>query len=312
MRRGSNPLSSEAKQTSGDLVPLPRATDYVIAAGLRFLLVLDVAPLLAGTTRVAPQWLPRNNLAAFERSVGLSVHQLQTVSIARFDYSTIYVAQGEIDGNLTLQRFTNRLTVAPSISQVGLNNLYTGLSQPDVVHYATLDRSTALWSEGDPTTAKAALLLAQRKLRRSPSALHGAALSALPQRCRRGAVVALLPGPIELPPSSDLSASLVLSAALALSVSATFEGETLAVEVCVRGDWQNDGQPRVKALFDTLLSSRFATLLELTPEERNGVFTQDGEIVAASYYWSASKILTRLQAVLELNLTALLGSANVH
>jgi hypothetical protein len=191
---------------------------------------------------------------------------------------------------------------------VGSGNLYTGMFDSDVEHHALLAADTALWSEGDPTTAKAALLLAQRQLRRSPSALHGAALSALPEHCRQGTIVGLVPGPIELPPNTDLDASLVFAATLAASLSASLEGETLAIKLCWRGDWQADGLQRTKTLLDALLDSRFAALLELTTEERVGTFTQTSNLVEVTYRWSAPKVLNQSHALLGLDLSTLFAT----
>ncbi len=287
--------------------PLPRSSDYVVAAGLRWLVVLDIESLLERVSVIAPELLPQNNVQGFERSLGLELRTLHEVAIAGFDYSTLYVVRGTADFDATRTRFSSRLAVDPLVTSIGRKQLYTGLFDNEVVHYATLDQTTASWSNGDPTPAKAALLLAQRQLRRSPSALDGASLQLLPESCKQGPAIAFVPGPIGSPPGTEPSASGVLDATLAVAIRATIEAKFLALRLCWRGDWKEDGIRRTKALLDTVLNSRFATLLELTAEERAGTFTQHDELVEVSYRWAAAKVLRRLQAVLSLDLGTLLA-----
>lgn len=294
-----------AETTPAKPAPLRHSTDYVIAAGLKWLVVLDTAPLLTHLERVASTWLPKTNVEAFERSVGLRLTKLRNVSIAGFDYSTLYVVRGVLDAQRLRERFTSRMTLEPVVHAIGNQSLYTGTFGDEVEHFAMADDTTALWATADPTPVKAALLRAQGELRRSPSALNGAALQLLPPACAKGHAVVLVPGPIGLPADTEREASLVLDATLALSVRATIESETLVVNLCWLGDWQNDGVTRTKTVLARVLASRFATLLELTPEERQARFTSHGDLVEVEYRWEAPKVLQRLQSVLTLDLQTL-------
>lgn len=285
--------------------PLPRSADYVIAAGLKWLVVLDVVPLLTQLGRVGHTWLPQANVDAFERSLGLRLSELHDVSIAGFDYSTLFVVRGKLDTRQARDKFTSRVAFEPVVRTIGYQTLYTSTFGEDVAHFAVADETTALWSAGDPTPIKAALLVAQGELRRSPSALRGAALELLPPACALGHAVVFVPGPIALPADTDRDASLVLDATLALSVRATIESDTLVVALCWLGDWHNDGVARTKTVLDRVFDSRFATLLELTPEERHASFTTHGELVQAEYRWHARKVLQRAQSVLSLDLKTL-------
>lgn len=295
----------EAKpEIFADSSPLAHSRDYIVAAGLRWLVTFD-ASLLANVRRVTPELLPPNNVQSFERSVGLNVAQVHDVSIAGFDYSTLYVVRGVPDVRLTRDRFASRIAVEPSVNSIGAKQLYTGMVANDVQHYATLDENTALWSTGDPSTAKAALLLAQRQLKRSPPALRGVSLAPLPQHCKQGQVLALVPGPIELPPEANSQASLVLGATLALAISATIEGDALDVKLCWLGDWPTEGIARTRSVVDAVLNSRLASLLDLTERERRGAFTHNGDLVEIAFHWAAAKVLRQSQRVLTLDLPGL-------
>jgi hypothetical protein len=285
---------------------LEHSADYVIAAGLRWLVTLDSDTLLRKLLVIEPKLLPQANVRSFEHSVGVELARLDNVSIAGFDYSTLYVVRGEIDQQATRNRFAARVAVDPTASKVGSGTLLTGLFGDDIAHYASLDSNTSLWSDGDPSTAKAALLLAERKLSRSPAALRGAALSMLPNRCMQGQAVAFVPGPINLR-SVDGNVSLVLDATLALSIRATIEDETLLLHICWVGDFHNDGVARTSAVLESILASRFATLMGLTQAERSGTFTQNGELVEVDFRWAATKVLERIQGVLSLDLQTLLA-----
>lgn len=305
----SETSSAGANDGNADSRP-EHSSDYVIAAGLRWLVTFDAGPLSVNLKRLAPEVLPEGNVKGFERSTGLALDALRDVSIAGFDYSTLYIVNGVRDVDTTRLRFAAQFPFAPAHTDVGARRLYTGVSSDEVTHYATIDGDTALWSEGDPVPAKAALLLAQGLLRRSPSATKGAALGLLPGQCTRGHFVAQVPGPVELPPEADPGASLVMSATLALAVGFTLEAETLAVKVCWVGDWQHDGLARTKTVLDTLLTGRFATLLDLTPDERRGSFSQANELVTVEYRWAAAKVITRVQSVLSLDLAAIFAPDN--
>lgn len=286
-----------------------RPDEYVVAAGLRWLVTLRPAPLLRALADAASPFPAPTRLAAFEHSIGLSARSLELAAIAGYDYATSYVARVETSAALAdaAPRFRVRLNDAALVSKALLLDVLSGVRDGVPQHFARLDGRTAAWTEGDVRPLQASALLAQHRLT-APSARAGASLGLLPDDCHVGDLVTYVPGPIELSPeSANLAPSAVLSRVLAASVAGRLSANTLHVEGCVVGDWEQDGLARVQALLDALLSHRFVSLLDLSEDERRATLHQDGATVRFAYAWRAAPVLTQLQALLELDTTRLLG-----
>lgn len=286
-----------------------RPDEYIVAAGLRWLVTLRPAPLLRALTAASSPFPEPARLAAFEHSVGLSARTLELAAIGGYDYATAYVARADASTALAdaEPRFRARLNDSALVKKALRLDILSGVRDGVPQHYARLDGRTAAWTEGDVRPLQAAALLAQRRLT-APSARAGASLGLLPDDCHTGDLVAYVPGPIELAPeSADMAPSAVLSRVLAASVAGRLSTDTLHIDGCIVGDWEQDGIARVQALLDALLSHRFVSLLDLHEDERRATLRQDGATVRFAYTWRAAAVLTQIQALLELDTTRLLA-----
>ncbi len=296
-----------------NLAPLlPNAAAYIVAPGLRWLILLN-AGALARKLRVAGSAFPdAARRSAFEHSVGLRLTDLTHVAIAGFDYSTLYVARTtsvtRADSAQPLRRHRLRLHQPPITQPILGSALHSGIRDDIPQHYAQLDSRTHAWSDGDPSPIKAALLMGRGRLTETKAALEGASLSLLAERCHGGDLRVYVPGPLPTGPETlNEAPSGVLSLILAASVGFTFDNNELQVSGCVVGDWEEDGGQRVQALLDSLHQHRFTSLLALNDAERYATVLQQDNVVTFGYTWRAAHTVTRLQALLDLKLDALLG-----
>lgn len=297
---------------------LPYVTDVVVAAGLRWLVTFAPSTLLSKIAATGAELVAPSGLAAFEHSLGIHARSLSEVAIAGFDYSTLYVARvspaqaNELRAAST--RFGTWLDEVPVNQDVLTLRLSSGVRAGAPWHFMQLDPTTAGWSEGDPSTLKAAGLATQRRLT-APAAKRGASLSLLPASCHEGDLVAYVPGPIlsgEAATEANTEANIeapvsVLDSLLAASVALSLQGQELSVHACFVGDWEGHGQVRVQSLLDAVLAHRFVSLIDLTEAERRGQMKQDADTVHATYLWSAPRTLARARALLELDSSTLLA-----
>lgn len=321
-----SPANSEpttpARETTGEDLTAPAvegtpagtfatAQDYVIAPGLRWLIVANPSALLPKLEALSPTFLPLQRRAAFDYATGVNLNTTSSVAFAGYDYSTMYVARttSSADTELPLARFRAHLIDSPMRRDVLGLALYSGIRDETPEHYAKLDAYTHAWAEGDPSTLKAAMLRAQKRLTKTQPALTGASLSLLPTDCPAGDVTIYVPGPL---PSAAIGSlpSGVLSRLLAASFGITLTGDTLQINGCIVGDWEADGKERVESLLGAVEKHRFTSLLELSAAERTASVYQSGAAVRFSYALHAAHTLQRIHAILELDLEALFNGAN--
>ena len=307
------PVVSASEKAPNGVPRLTHATDYLPAAGLQWLIAFEPAALRSGLQAVTPQLLPMHRIEAFEKSTGVRISELEQVAIAGYAYSTLIVARTGQDFSAAGLRFERRLNVGPTRQQVADRVLVLGLHDRTPLGYTSLDPSTSAWIEGDPMPAKAAILLAGKYLKQSPSALAGEALKLLPRRCHAGDVRVFIPGPIHNPfAQSNSVESTVLGQVLAMSLTASLGGERLKVHSCLVGDWPNSGVESVKRLIEAVSQSRFASLLELEQPERFASYASVNDLVEVELDLNASRALSRFDAILNLRLHALLAPSTAE
>lgn len=313
--RGVNATMTARTSGATSVIPpvaLPRVSDSVVSAGLRWMVRFEPRSLLAKLNAAHLPLLDASRLADFEHSVGLHVSETSEAAIAGFDYSTLYVARvipEKPDAvNNAATRFATRLDETPVTQNVLQVPLLSGVRQAVPQHFVQLDALSMGWSEGDPSTLKAAALAAQQRLSAAP-ALRGASLGLLPPDCHDGDLVIYLPGPITSTASTEDATSGVIALVLAASLGFELNGQTLAVDGCIVGDWDKNGQARVQSLLDALLAHRFVSLLALSDAERQAQLSRDGDVVRFEFVWRADHTFTRARALLDLDSNALLGPA---
>lgn len=309
--------TTAARETTGSQLaaaqlaaPFAAAHEYVMAPGLRWLVVTNPSNLLPKLEAISPTFLPLQRRAAFDYATGVNLRATSSVALAGYDYSTLYVARTTSEPELPLTRFRAHLVDSPVRRDVLGLALYSGIRQETPEHYAKLDVYTHAWAEGAPIPLKATMLRAQKRLTETQPALTGASLSLLPKECHLGDLTAYLAGPL---PSTSLAnlPSAVLSRLLAASFGITLGGDAIQINGCIVGDWEDDGKQRVELLLGALESHRFTSLLELTQAERTAAVHQTDSTVHFSYTLRATPTLQRVQAILELDLDALFNGSEV-
>jgi hypothetical protein len=118
---------------------------------------------------------------------------------------------------------------------------------------------------GASVQAKVVEAYAEQRLKNSPSALRGAALSALPDLATSNAAVLLAPGPFADEWRRAANGLLESSIALAIAMQPIGNGK-VATTICLAGAWQssaNDAANRLSAAWRTFASSSAGRLFEL-------------------------------------------------
>ena len=240
--------------------------DYVPAAGLRWLIFAKPARISADPelSAAAAQVVPAERLAAFSQVTGVDVRQLEAAAIAGYDLGTLYVATlPATDGGVARRRFEERLT-AGAIVRHPRPTIYriagTRAGLPRVL-VAVEDRLLA-FATGDLTLGRVAEAYAERRLK-SPTALHGAALSSLPRAADDALAILYAPGPFTGEWQS--AAGGLLRTALGLTIALSHgEGATIRADIVVVGDWPDpDPTPQLEAAWAELASSSTGRLFGL-------------------------------------------------
>ena len=253
--------------------PLHRGppSDYVSAAGLRWLVLLKPRELLAvpelgGAIR---SLVPDRRFDAFTESSGVDLRVLPNAAIAGFAYSTVYLA--ELPSGVAAEArslFTERLLSGPLTKQVhpALIRVAGVIGQTPETMLTIDDRLVAV-AVGDPVQAKIVEAYAQDRLRRSPPALKGAALSALSDLAASHAAVLLVPGPFA--DDWQRAANGLLRSTIAVGVAADpVASGKLTTKICLAGAWgdsADDASNRLAAAWTTFAQSSAGKLFELNP-----------------------------------------------
>lgn len=258
--RTSAPKPTPPELFEGDL------SEYVASAGLRWL-VLGKPEELAHEPEVVrslSRLLPDDKLDAFARSTGVDIRRVPHALAAGFDYATLYMAEVPGSHSAIIERFTERLHEPPRVRRphprlTWISGTRAGL--PETL--LSYDGHWIAVSLGDPTPARVAEAFARRRLKKSPSALRGSALSQLPGDLVTAPVCFLAPGPFTDQWASGLHG--LLHDALAVGVTARpAEGEHVQLRAVVAGDFASRGASSLLITgWDDLAKSDLGRLLRL-------------------------------------------------
>ena len=253
---------------------LPKAdlTDYVPAAGLRWLAVARLAELAhAKEMRSSIELLfPATRLDAFAGATGVELRESTVAVAAGFDVATLFLAETPWENIGVERKFIERMTAPPRIdvSPRGARRI-TGTigSMPETLIRA--DRRFVAVAVGDPTLGRIVQLYAEGRLGRSPAALRGSALSTLPAELATAPMRFYAPGPFSGEWASGARG--LLGVTLALGVAAFPEGDDLRVVAALSGRWNGTDVAQLEAAWSDLSESSMGRLLGLnqpaTPAE---------------------------------------------
>lgn len=208
--------------------------------------------------------LPAERLSAFGKSSGIELDKTREGLIAGFDHATLYLASTP-PGSAVRDRFTARLVTEPTVKAphpriVRVSGM-VGETPETLVH---VDGQLAAVSVGSAIPARVAELYALGKLRSSPSALRGAALSGLPLgELERAPARFYAPGPFGGDWAGGARGLLQTTTAVGLAVSPSAEGK-LRVTLVLVGDFRSDQADPAELLRQTwqdLATSNLGRLL---------------------------------------------------
>jgi len=260
-----------ASPTPPPPTPLHRGplTDFISSASLRWLLLIKPRPLLAEPDlgQAISQIIPSSRFDAFAESSGVDLRVLSTAAIAGFPYSTLYVAELPSGvAALARARFGERLLEGAVSKQPhpGLTRITGVIGQTPETLLTVDDRLLAI-SVGDPVPAKIAEAYAAERLKHSPPALRGAALSTLPELASNNVAVLFAPGPFD--DEWQRAAGGLLQSTVAIAITAQPLGRgKVATTLYLSGAWQDsaeDAARRLSAAWSTFALSSAGRLFEL-------------------------------------------------
>ncbi|MEI9953364.1 MAG: hypothetical protein WDO74_31410 [Pseudomonadota bacterium] len=252
--------------------PLHRGplTDFISSASLRWLLLVKPRQILAAPElgQAILQIIPSARFDAFAESSGVDLRVVPEAAIAGFPYSTLYLAELPSGvAALARARFGERLLAGAVSKQPhpGLTRI-TGVIGQTPETLLTVDDRLLVISVGDPVQAKIAEAYAEGRLKHSPAALRGAALSTLPELASSNAAVLFAPGPFADEWQRAAGGLLQSTVAIAIAVQPIESGK-VATTLYLAGAWQDSAQDaarRLSAAWSTFARSSAGRLFELT------------------------------------------------
>ena len=288
-------------------------TDFISAASLRWLVLVRPQQLLANAelAQAISQIVSSRRFDAFTESSGVDLRVLQTAAIAGFPYATLYLA--ELPNGVAARardHFTERLLVG-SVSKhprAALQRISGVIGQtPEAL--VTVDERLVAVAVGDPIQARIVEAYAEGRLKNSPTALRGAALSALPDLFHDNSVVLYAPGPFA--DEWQRAAGGLLQSTVALAIAARpVEHGKIATTVCLAGAWgdsANEAADRLSAAWTTFAKSSAGHLFDL---QENAQVTATAELLTLHVELDLEPIVRGLRASVLSDITQILHLPN--
>ena len=260
-----------ASPAPAPLAPLHRGplTDFVPAASLRWLILVKPQELLS-EPELGPaiqQIVPSVRWDAFAESSGVDLRAVPAAAIAGFPYSTLYLA--EVPNGVAAvarERFGERLLAGavtkrpwPALVRV------TGVIGQTPETLLTFEDRIVAVAVGDPVQAKIAEAYAEERLKNSPTALRGAALSSLPALETSDVAALYAPGPFAEEWQRAAGGILQSAVALAITVQPIGHGK-VATTLYLAGAWDDsadEAAQRLSAAWAAFAHSSAGHLFEL-------------------------------------------------
>ena len=226
--------------------------DLVPAAGLRFLVegsprkIWDNPRLRAAFGEL----LPDAKLDGFTERTGVDLRKLESALVAGFDMGTLYLGQcadscGPRARSLFIERLSGRELVTQTDTEPVAANV-RGTLDGEPFGFVDMGRVVGVASR-DLTLARIPIAYALGKLKKTPPALGGAALSTLPELARDRLVTFYAPGPFEGEWTQGLHGLLSAALSVALYVEPV-DDEYLRFTVVISGDFSAGGQAALDEL----------------------------------------------------------------
>ena len=255
---------------------LAPACDLVPAAGLEWLVEtkpraiaqsVDLIPAIATV-------IPEERFALFAASHGgIDLRQIEDLCVARYKDATLSIARAPFDPKRLLGAFDDRSSKPPVRTTITPNPPVVrsaGAWKEEPQALTVFGREALAFEEGKPGAPPTAIRIAEAyalgKLKRAPSALHGAALARAAEVVGDGPLRAFAPGPFTGETAQGLGGLLRASTAIAIAATPVRDSARLSVRVVLTGAWGEDAAAaaeRLAAAIHVLSDSRFGKLFGL-------------------------------------------------
>jgi hypothetical protein len=246
-------------------------SDFIPAASLRWLVLVKPHEILAEPElgQAVLQIVSSRRLDAFTESSGVDLRRVPRAAVAGFPYATLYLA--EVPSGVTAvarERFGDRL-LAGAVTKQPRSDLVriTGVIGQTPETLLTADDRVLAVAVGDPLLAKVAEAYAEERLKNSPSALHGSALSTLPDLISNNEAVLLAPGPFADEWRRAAGGLLESTVAVGIAVQPVGRGK-IAATLCLSGAWQDSTEAatsRLATAWTAFAQSSAGNLFALNP-----------------------------------------------
>jgi hypothetical protein len=262
-----------AASPSARVAPLHRGppSDFIPAASLRWLVLAKPREMLS-EPELGPailQIASSRRLDAFAESSGVDLRQVTRAAVAGFPYATVYLAEVPDGMAATAREHFGERLLAGAVSKQPRPNLalITGVIGQTPETLLTVEDRLLAVAVGDPLLAKIAEAYAEDRLKNSPSALRGSALSTLPDLASRNAAVLLAPGPFADEWRRAAGGLLESTVAVGVALQPVGYGK-IAATLCLSGAWQDSADAaasRLATAWAALAQSSAGHLFALNP-----------------------------------------------
>jgi hypothetical protein len=255
---------------------LAPACDLVPAAGLEW--IVEAKPrAVAQSVDLIPAiatMIPEERFALFAASHGgIDLRQIEDLCVARYKDATLSIARTPFDPKRVLGAFDDRSSKPPVRTTITPNPPVVrsaGAWKEEPQALTVFGREALAFEEGKPGAPPTAIRIAEAyalgKLKRAPSALHGAALSRAAEVVGDGPLRAFAPGPFTGDTAQGLGGLLRASTAMAIAATPVRDSARLSVRFVLTGAWGEDAPAaaeRLAAAIHVLSESRFGKLFGL-------------------------------------------------
>jgi hypothetical protein len=258
-----------ASAQQAPVAPLHRGplTDYVAAAGLRWLIIgrpKELADNPAFVESLSPLF-SQKRLQAFTQTTGVDLRETPSALAAGFDFGTLYMAETPRQNARVQALFTERLLHGANVQRPHPDlHRVSGTIGTTPQMLVRIDQKLIAVAVGDPTPARVVEAFARRRLSRSPPALRGSALAALPVALESEPLSLYAPGPFAR--EWETAARGLLGGATAVAAGVRpIGGQSLRVTLYMAGAWGEvpDAASRMAGAWEDLAQSALGRLLGL-------------------------------------------------
>jgi hypothetical protein len=291
-------------QPSAPALQLGELTDYVPAAGLRWLIVgsprhFAQQPALR---RARERWLSEQRLQAFARATGIDLARTERALVAGFDLGMLYLVDGSGWVRPPEEPFEERLAGSAKVERPHPQLLrVSGLAGSVPEALLRIDGAAVAIAVGDPMLARIVEYRVRGRLERVVPALRGAALSRLPaELLTPGALRLYALGPFsnEAAFEAGKAGSFLLAGAEAIAAAVDLEGNVVKLRLAVAGAWDAEqDRERLLGLWSVVATGPLGHALALDQPSAAAAVNATPLLLTLEVALDAERLLTGLETV---------------